>query len=125
MIIADASVLDSTLTAGAIAPELNGRIYRLGNRVEGTVNGWELMPGFDLDPIRIDANGVATTAGRPIARRQGSRCRALQGDPGGVPLNDIQFFVVGRSLDPNAPAAPCDRARRQDVTAYSTFVSVK
>jgi hypothetical protein len=32
-------------------PELNGRIYRLGNRVPTEPNVWELLPGVDMDDV--------------------------------------------------------------------------
>ena len=120
VIIADALAVGGSL-GPVIAPHLNGRIFRLGNRYNETADTWELMPGFDLDPIRIDANGVATD-GRPPPQLANDGKEVIAGGTGagGVPLNDIYFFVVGRGIDQNLMYT----GTAQDVSAYSTFVTV-
>jgi hypothetical protein len=113
VIVADAGSM------GKAAPHVNGRIYRLGNRVADTVDTWELMPGFDLEPIRIDADNNATTGGA-----DGKEVVAGGNGAGAVPLTDIYFFVVGRGLDANDPSGVLRTGTAQDVSAYSTFVNV-
>ena len=117
LIIADASQPGSLATNWnlRVAPELNGRIYRLGNRdPNNPIAGWELMPGFDFTPITVDADGSALT---PAA---GNGKEEVVGDDAGD-LSDIAFFVVGRGRDAggnyDGPA--------QDVSAYSTIVGIK
>jgi hypothetical protein len=125
VIIADASAVGGSTMGPLIAPHLNGRVYRLGNRVDGTTDTWELMPGHDLQPVRIDADNNATTGVAPTPR-DGKEVVAggPTGAPGAVELNDVMFFVVGRSLDPNVAAGTERTGTAQDVSAYSTFVNV-
>jgi hypothetical protein len=119
-------ISDATNLGAAVAATVNGFVYRLGNRVEGTPDTWELMPGFDLDVVRIDGDASATNGAGGYAR---DGKEILAGAPksisGGVPLTDVQVFVIGRSLDPNEPSGALRTGTAQDVTAYTTFVSVK
>lgn len=113
-----------------VAPELQGRIYRLGNRVAGNnpdapPETWELMPGFDFDPIPVDTDPdrkpPTSAAGRTDGKDLIVGARATD-------LTGIQVFIVGRGVDPNSPGA-AGRLNRdgtaQDVAAYTTFVNVK
>ena len=101
-----------------VAPQLHGRIYRLGNPVEGTgtpPSTWELMPGFEFDPINADENGDPA---------DGAELRVL----GDGDLDDILLFVIGRGVstgDPGTLAAPNWEGMTQDVSAFTTFVTVK
>ena len=112
-------IADATSVGRSISPHLNGRIYRLGNRVDGTADTWELMPGFDFEPVRVDEDNNAST-GAP----DGKEKVAGGTGAGGVPLEDIYFFVVGRGLDPTDPSGALRAGTAQDVSAYSTFVNV-
>jgi prepilin-type N-terminal cleavage/methylation domain-containing protein len=101
-----------------IAPQLHGRIYRIGNRVPPAdpaqlPTTWELMPGFDFDPIPVDLNGLPGD-GKEYA--YGSSKSDLE---------NIMVFVVGRGIDPNAAVAGARGGTAQDVAAYATFVNVK
>jgi prepilin-type N-terminal cleavage/methylation domain-containing protein len=104
-----------------IAPQLHGRIYRIGNRVPPAdpaqlPTTWELMPGFDFDPIPIDTdNNPATGPGGKDPPFFGSSKTDLE---------NILVFVVGRGIDPNAGAGILGGSA-QDVAAYATFVNVK
>jgi hypothetical protein len=118
VVIADAQALGKQ-----VAPHLNGRIFRLGNRYGDTVDTWELMPGFDLEPIRIDADGNAATGVAPTPL-DGKEVVAGGSGAGGVALNDVYFFVIGRGLDQNDPTGVVRTGTAQDVSAYSTFVPV-
>jgi prepilin-type N-terminal cleavage/methylation domain-containing protein len=85
-----------------VATHVHGRMYRLGNRVPMAdpaqlPTTWELMPGFDFDPIPIDENGLP---GDGKERLFGSQRDDLQ---------NILVFVVGRGIDranPGTAARP-------------------
>jgi Tfp pilus assembly protein PilV len=95
-----------------VAPDLQGRIYRLGNPASGDPGrggggGWELMPGFDYEPLwyNTDLNPATSATGR------------FDGKDDVVPgLTDVRVFVVGRGAAADGAA--------QDVAAYTTFVIV-
>ena len=109
-----------------VAPHVQGRVYRLGNpvppqRPADPPTTWELMPGFDFDPIRIDADGDPMNGAPPIIT-DGKEVlvRGLRD------LENVAFFVVGRALSPGDRSANAAReGATQDVSAYTTFVTVK
>jgi type II secretory pathway pseudopilin PulG len=104
-----------------VAPELQGRIYRLGSRTAADPNTWELMPGFDLEPIRVDANGSRTDGAAPNPK-DGKETVI----PGTVDFSDVMVFVVGRGVDPNSTGGnPARLGPAQDVTVYTTFITVR
>jgi prepilin-type N-terminal cleavage/methylation domain-containing protein len=109
-----------------VAPHVHGRIYRLGNRVPPAdpaqlPTTWELMPGFDFDPIRVDANGIPGDGAAPN-RADGKE--TVIGNSR-ADLENVLVFVVGRGIDPSAAVPGARGGTAQDVSAYATFVNVK
>ena len=130
LIIADATGLGGHANWDTvIAPQIHGRIYRLGNPIPGPdpdapPEAWELMPGFDFDPIRVDADNDPTTGNQQPTPFDGKEF-VVQGDGD---LNGVRVFIVGRGVDPNNPgnwARPNREGAAQDVGAYTTFVNVR
>ena len=103
-----------------VAPELQARIYRLGNRTAAAPNIWELMPGFDLEPIRVDANNSRTDGAAPNPR-DGKEIVV----PTNAGFDNVFVFVVGRGLDPNATNNPLRTGVAQEAGAYTTFITVR
>jgi hypothetical protein len=104
---------------------VQGRVYRLGNPVAPATAGaqvttWELMPGFDFEPIRVDADGDPTTS-TPPNLRDGKEVIV----EGRTDLDHVLFFVVGRALNPNDATMTGREGTTQDVSVYTTFVTVK
>ena len=98
-----------------VAPDLHGRIYRIGNASAdprgggGTGGGWELMPGYDFEPLWYDFNGNPNDGGAP---------GTFNGKEVEVPeLTNVLVFVVGRGA--------VGEGNAQEVAAYTTFVTVK
>jgi hypothetical protein len=108
-----------------VAPQLHGRIYRLGNAdptdTRTPPGRWQLMPGFDFDPVRVDVDGNRTN-GAPPTPNDGKEFLAGAADK---PINNALFFVVGRALSPSDATGRTREGAAQDVTAYTTFVTVK
>jgi len=98
-----------------IAPHLAGLIYRLGNPVPGLADTWELMPGFDFQPVRIDRDNDPRTPPPPSDGKEFE----VTG------LTDVAFFIVGRARPPLDNNPTRREGAAQDVTAYTTFVTVK
>ena len=105
-----------------VAPQLQGRIYRLGNPTP-TPGVWELMPGFDLEPIRVDqVPGRANDGAQPNPR---------DGKDTVVPssstsFDNVQVFVIGRGLDPNTRTNNPPRVGiAQEAAAYTTFITIR
>jgi hypothetical protein len=112
-----------------IAPNLQGRIYRLGNAVAGSASQWELMPGFDFDPPKFDRDGIPTTPPPYDHDKNPLTPDATDGkEYSVVQLTDVKVFVVGRGVStgtaPNAANMQTE-GTAQDVAAYTTFVYVK
>lgn len=115
VIIADATRPGQTRWNLQMAPHLHGRIYRLGNRSpDNPAAKWELMPGFDFEPVRIDAD-LNRTNGAPPNPRDGKETVVSD-----VP--DARFFVIGRGLDSGGTFR---EGPAQDIAAYTTIISVK
>ena len=129
LILADATRPGNAAWNTNVAPHIQGRIYRLGNRVpladpEALPEVWELMPGFDFEPIRVDADNDPTTGNQQPTPFDGKELLVK----GNGDLDGVRVFVVGRGVNPNDPGG-VGRANRegtaQDVAAYTTFVNVK
>jgi len=92
-----------------VAPDLHGRIYRLGNSTTAGPrgqSGWELMPGYDFEPLWYDLRpGPASQPGTTNGKE-------FEVDD----LTDVYVFVVGRGT--------AAEGTTQDVAAYTTFVNV-
>jgi hypothetical protein len=124
LIIANAEKTSPPRWNAVVAPDLNGRIYRLGNRsaaagAAGSASAWELMPGFDFEPQRYDLDGDAGTTNHPDTQVKDGKEYWVGGAPPGITfetLTDVFVFVVGRGMAPEGTA--------QDVGAYTTFVNV-
>ena len=121
LIIADARRRGNPDWNKRVAPELNGRIYRLGNPLaaqdtNGVATGWELMSGYDFDPVPVDADDDPRT---PAA---GNGKEFLAGSSPDH-LRDIKFFIVGRGHSP--ADVRVYEGTSQDISAYSTIVGVK
>lgn len=114
-------VADAAASLGAdVAPHVNGRVYRLGNQIDA--NKWELMPGFDFEPIRVDANNVAGdgAAPNPLDGKE-----VVVGGADGRAFEDALLFVVGRGLTSTGGAGAIREGPAQDIAAYATFVTVR
>jgi len=102
-----------------VAPHLAGLIFRLGNPVTtGLPDTWELMPGFDFQPIRVDVDNNPRTSLPP----------AVDGKEFEVTgLTNVAFFIVGRARSTDLSSGNPNKrdGAAQDVTAYTTFVTVK
>jgi type II secretory pathway pseudopilin PulG len=106
---------------GIAAPELQGRIYRLGNPdTAGGAGVWELMPGFDLDPVRLDLNGSRVDGAAPN-RFDGKETLV----PGTERFDNVSVFVVGRGPSPDGPNPNAREGVAQDVTVYTTFITIR
>jgi hypothetical protein len=106
-----------------VAPHLHGRVYRVGNPVDNgnsPANVWELMPGYDFDPIRIDQDGDPLTSAPPIPTDGKEVVLRGNGD-----LDRLFVFVVGRGQSPGDASGRSFEGTAQDVAAYTTFVNVK
>jgi hypothetical protein len=93
-----------------VAPDLQGRIYRLGNRAQGPgtgANTWELMPGYDFETLWYDEDGDPTSSQPNTRNGKEYPVEAM---------TDVLVFVVGRGVAGEATA--------QEVAAYTTFVTV-
>ena len=107
----------------AVAPRVQGRIYRLGNPVTPSGGGpatvWELMPGFEYEALWFDLDGNPAT---PAAGRDHDRDPATPNVRDGrelevTTLTNVAVFIVGRGhAQAQGPA--------QEVSAYTTFVNV-
>ena len=125
MIIADVTGTGTVPSWDAVvAPELHGRIYRIGNPIppgdpDALPDTWELMPGFDFEPIAVDADGDPLTG---VAGKE-----FIVGDAP-TETDDYRVFIVGRGVNPNDPGSattPNREGSALDVAAYTTFVNVK
>ena len=80
---------------------MNGRIYRVGSKLDTPADTWELAPGGDFTPYDPDGAGAA-----PV----------ING------LTGARAFIVGRN--PVAGGAAYEGGA-QDVAVYTTFVQVR
>lgn len=104
-----------------VAPEVQGRIYRLGNRdASGNPAIWELMPGFDFEPIRVDIDRTRVNDGA-APNPADNKDEVVGAATSNYQLTNVYFFVVGRGLSTSAPGR---EGIAQDVSAYTTFVNV-
>ena len=124
VILANATMAGGPRWDARVAPQLHGRIYRLGNPVEGTgtpPNTWELMPGFDFEPVRVDEDNDPMTGAPPTPTDGKERVVQGSGD-----LNGVSFYVVGRGASSASSGTNVVyEGPARDVSAYTTFVTIK
>jgi hypothetical protein len=85
--------------SGSSAGMMNGRVYRIGNHLNGQI--WELLPGNEFRPD-VGADGVVGT-GDDVTT-----------------LTNADAFVVGKDISTGSYEGPA-----QDVAFYTTFISVR
>jgi hypothetical protein len=85
---------------------MNGRIYRIGNPVEGVANTWFLMPGNDFvpEPARTDVTPNQS---------------AING------LAGADAFIVGKTYMGTGTGSDPFQGPAQDVAVYTTFIQVR
>jgi prepilin-type N-terminal cleavage/methylation domain-containing protein len=90
---------------------MNGRIYRVGNNVGG--NSWDLMPGSDFSTDPGPDGQLESPTSSPMD------------DVRNLDDNDVDAFVVGRTLVPGTGGTATYDGPAQDVAIYTTFVQLK